>query len=253
MAAAANDNTTSGLAVPSYDSCVEFMRIAQENKHNITNAITPNTGTEHWFIEFCKTAKPDQIVHLLAGFTDDLPATTLAAETVNKILPYHDSVSKDAYKYVHALCPYVHDRWNLNKDKCIGGSFGGLVDCYWRNMGDLTYKPQLNEFAKLVLSSLTSGFTFSITQSKMSNDSGLKCCVVDCYDDAIRYTGSYYNGYICTNCRSAYHTSCFNKINNETLDAKMDFNGQRINMCPVCHITWDLKNAEAHDKGYQKW
>lgn len=244
---------SSSQSIPDYDSAAEFVRIARENNHGVVNIIAPNTGTELWFIEFCKSKKPSEVINLIAGFTHDLPATTVAAETVNKILQYHATGIVAAYKYVHALCPMVHDRWNLNKDKCIGGSLGGVVDCYWRNFGDLNYKPQMIEFTKLVLSAITSGLVFGIHQTKTSHDDGIWCSLYGCESRGKLIINS---GFWCTQCKNAYHVQCFDKINEEKEENTWIDNlgiHQRRLECPACHIPWDLKNHSSQNKGYQKW
>ncbi|AMN83581.1 hypothetical protein D5b_00151 [Faustovirus] len=238
------------LTPPEYDPCDEFIRVAKANKHNISHAIKPDTGIEKWFIEYCKSAKPSDIVMLLAGFKAssndeyDLPPSCISAATVNKILTHH----KDDHKYVHALCPFVYDRWNLGG---IGGSTGSVVECYWRNLGDLNYKPQPNEFTKITLSALCGGIEFSLQQTKITKDDGILCALRICGDYIVNRGGTM-NGYWCTNCRNLFHTKCFNDINKEDLPCKYNGAGKHIYSCPCCHIEWNI-GASTNNKGYHKW
>lgn len=64
----------------------------------------------------------------------------MEAHQANKLLlDYKNRYDVETYKYVHAICPYVIDRWNLVNIS--------VVECYYKNTGDLVQCP--NTFGEI--------------------------------------------------------------------------------------------------------
>jgi len=91
------------------------------------------------------TLSSGEITAHLRGLRDDFPALAMTAKQACQLLALckqrlcflhttesEESVQHKQYAYVHAICPYVLDPWNIGKWSITlgGGNWASLVECY---------------------------------------------------------------------------------------------------------------------------
>lgn len=118
-----------------YDRRLVDIYNAYKNDNNLHHRLLSNNEFKQLQI-LCQNKTSGAIFKILDGLTD-FPATILYAKQANKlfdkILEEHPD-DKNPYKYIHCICSFVIDPWNLRDDLSV------LV-CYYKETGYLSKCP----------------------------------------------------------------------------------------------------------------
>jgi len=96
--------------------------------------VLKNEGMFKQLLLLGKGKSSGEIFRILDGQTD-FPPVLLLAKYADQLLSqmFADNNDKDHWKYVHAICPFVFDLWNIKTNnmvlKCYHTHFGELVRC----------------------------------------------------------------------------------------------------------------------------
>lgn len=90
------------------------------------------------FAQHCMNqTESGSIVKLVMGISEELDYGLVAmrAKDINPFLEYRSLINSGKfYQFIHAICPYVIDPWNLLATDSV-------INCYYRDFGDLATCP----------------------------------------------------------------------------------------------------------------
>lgn len=163
------------------------------------------------------TAK--QACQLLSLCNQRLVAETAAAATASK--DNENAIQHKQYTYVHAICPYVIDPWNIHRyyELTLGNSnWANLVNCYYVQSRKTTTPTSYKELYELWLPLVSSHrFDFDL-------DYNICECVI-CYNDIDNKDAMIE----CCQCHKFYHIKC----------VTASFKAIPTARCPSCRLDWD--------------
>lgn len=166
-------------------------------------------------LELCKNKTSGQIVCILDGQTN-FPPVLLPANYADLLLSQVLADNQaNQYKYIHAICPFVYDLWNIKTNN-------NVLKCYHTHFGELIKCP--NSFTEL-----TDLWSRSIRQyliEGVSNETLSYCS--HCNVDVMLQSK---NKLKCKSCYKYYHYFCFNYFTK----------------CPNCDSAWNINKISDYD------
>lgn len=182
-----------------------------------------------------------QLAAHLRGLRDDFPAMIMTAKQACQLLSLcnqrlvaeataatttasmedENAIQHKQYTYVHAICPYIIDPWNIHKhcELTLGNSnWASLVECYYVGVRKTTTPTSYEKLYELWLP-LVSGQFFN-------RDLNYNICeCVICYNDISNKEAMIE----CCQCHKFYHVNC----------VMTSFKAMSTARCPSCRLDWD--------------
>lgn len=182
------------------------------------NAILKNHNKFKILLKICEGKSSGYIFCMLDG-QNDFPATILPAKYADELLTQclASHQSNIQYQYIHAICPFVLDPWNMKTNNTV-------LKCYYTDFGDMVTCPNnLNSLANLWCRSIHHYFTNNTT------DEFLSLCE-ECDVSVMLHSPKKLK---CKNCSTYFHFDCMK-------DKKQ---------CPECDIKWLITKLNSYDYG----
>jgi hypothetical protein len=169
----------------------------------IFNAFKKQTGLRHRLLDdkqsialvkSCKTLSPNEIYLTFSGFRDFPPSIIRAKYADLLLMLLADRMTdkdKDEYRYIHAICPFVIDRWNFLSNKSV-------LLCYYKDLGELRSCPAT--VAKLY--DLWSSFKGQFGRPHLKDEDITDCIICS---EMIKANQQ---AIICNTCNTTNHKEC---------------------------------------------
>lgn len=186
------------------DVCDLFRRYKEEM--SLRNVLLDNS---HFAAlqKLCQDKLPNEIYPLMLGYRDFTAVAMTADQATSLWHALQKRTAENAWRYAHAICPFVIDLWNFHEHPC---------SCYY--LSETVDKPVVN---KIITTQWTTHgyFKYSDQPARSVGQFNIGACTI-CQD----ITSSVCWLSMCNRCKAIFHTDCIGKaINN------------RIHHCPNCN------------------